>query len=868
MLTRARLLGVALIFPLIVTAHGSRQDGTGRPANAGLLEPGIAASLARSRAARVSSVEYALHWSIPPTPQEPITARADVRFDLRDASVPLVLDFAPPSDRLRSLSSAGRPVAIDWTNGHIVVPASALVEGRNELRLEFLAGDASLNRHPDFLYTLFVPARAHLAFPCFDQPDLKARYAVTLELPAGWEAVSNGPEIARTQSGERTTVVFGKTEPLSTYLFAFAAGRFTVETAERAGRSFRMFHRESDRAKVTRNRDAIFDLHAAALSWLEAYTGIPYAFGKFDFVLIPSFQFGGMEHAGAIFYNAASLLLDQSATQNQELGRASLIAHETSHMWFGDLVTMRWFDDVWTKEVFANFMAAKIVNPSFPAINHDLRFLFSHYPAAYEVDRTPGTNAIRQQLDNLAEAGGLYGAIIYQKAPVVMRQLESLVGEESFRDGLRAYLRRYALSNATWGELIAILDDRTSLDLAAWSHAWVEEPGRPSIRTDLQLDGDRTAYLAFEQEDPLGRGLRWSQRLEVVLGYPDGELAVPVELDDRRKELADLQGRPAPLYVLPNGRGTGYGLFALDERSLAYLVRHLPDLPAALGRGSAWVTLWDALVEGRVGPAQFLDLALRALPRETDELNVQRILGTVNRAYWRFLRQPDRLSLAPRLETTLRQELDRAQGTSLKAAIFAALRDVAQTPDTLAWLERIWRRDETVPGLPLAETDEMTLALELAVRGGAGADEVLRRQAERIQDPDRKARFAFVMPALSSDPASRDRFFAGLADRANRQREAWVLEAVGYLHHPLRANRAEAYLAPSLGLLHEIQRTGDIFFPKRWMDATLSGHQSRAAADTVRSFVSRLPADYPDRLRRVILSSADELMRASAMIGE
>ena len=127
-----------------------------------------------------------------------------------------------------------------------------------------------------------------------------------------------------------------------------------------------MFHRETDAAKVARNREAIFDLHAAALDWLEKYTAIPYPFGKFDFLLVPAFQFGGMEHPGAIFYNANGLLLDESATQDQMLGRASVIAHETAHMWFGDLVTMQWFNDVWMKEVFANYMAAKIVNPAFP----------------------------------------------------------------------------------------------------------------------------------------------------------------------------------------------------------------------------------------------------------------------------------------------------------------------------------------------------------------------------------------------------------------------------------------------------------------------------------------------------------------------
>ena len=155
-------------------------------------------------------------------------------------------------------------------------------------------------------------------------------------------------------------------------------------------------------------------------------------------------------------------------------------------MWFGDLVTMRWFNDVWMKEVFANFMAAKIVNPAFPEINHDLRFLYAHYPAAYDVDRTAGTNAIRQRLDNLDEAGSLYGAIIYQKAPIVMRQLEILLGAAAFRDGMREYLKAHAFGNATWTDLIAMLDRRTPEDLAAWSRAWVEEAGRPTITTRLK----------------------------------------------------------------------------------------------------------------------------------------------------------------------------------------------------------------------------------------------------------------------------------------------------------------------------------------------------------------------------------------------
>ena len=443
-------LAAATIGLLVAAAPGGAQTAT--------PGPGIPLSLATERASAIGDLRYELSLNVPRDQKQPLTGVMTARFQLSRASAPLVMDFAPGQKNVAGVTVNGAAATATFPQDHIVVPAAALKTGANEVRIEFTAGDASLNRNPDFLYALFVPARAHFAIPVFDQPDLKARWTLELKYPGEWLAVSNGAPSRAGQidlwggaagSGSAVTTRFAETEPLSTYLFSFVVGDFKMETAERNGRTFNFFHRETDAAKVARNKDALFDLHARALAFMEDYTGIPYAFGKFDFVAIPAFQFGGMEHAGKVLYNASSLLLDESATQNQFLGRASVISHETAHMWFGDLVTMRWFNDVWMKEVFANFMAAKIVNPSFPEVNHDLRFLYAHYPAAYDVDRTAGTNAIRQPLDNLNEAGSLYGAIIYQKAPVMMRHLEALLGAESFRDGLREYLNAHTFANAT-----------------------------------------------------------------------------------------------------------------------------------------------------------------------------------------------------------------------------------------------------------------------------------------------------------------------------------------------------------------------------------------------------------------------------------
>jgi aminopeptidase N len=841
---------------LLAIAGQSQAAGPGRP------EPGVSEALAQERANAVSDLRYELSFTIPPDRTQPVSGRATVQLALK-ARHRLVFDFAQPADRLRRVRIGNRDIEATVTDGHVVIEERLTQAGLNRIEFEFTAGNDALNRSDDFLYTLFVPARARLAFPCFDQPDLKARYTLHLTVPASWQALSNGAERLRRHDGSTIAIDFVETLPLPTYLFSFVAGRFSVETGMRGGREFRIFHRETDAAKVARNREAIFDLHAKALAWLEDYTKIRYPWGKFDVVLIPSFQFGGMEHAGAILYNAAGLMLDESATQNQLLDRASVIAHETSHMWFGDLVTMRWFDDVWMKEVFANFMAAKIVNPSFPQVNHELRFLLAYYPTAYQIDRTAGTNPIRQQLANLDEAGQLYGPIIYQKAPIVMRQLELIVGESKFRDGLRAYLKRYAYGNATWLDLVRMLDERTPIDVTAWSRAWVEERGRPSFTTTVRTDerGQLTG-IEIAQQDPMGRRMIWPQRLRVALGYPGMVRELPVYVEREETQVPNAKGLAKPLYVLPSGAGLGYGQFVLDPESRDYLLAHIEDVPNALTRGAAWVTLWDNVLESRVSPAVFVDAAMRALSRETDEQNAQRVLAFVARAFWRFMSPAERSARGAGLEATLRAGLERGRTQSEKAAWFNTYRDVVLSREGIAWLERVWRREEKVPGLTLAEPDEITLALELAVREPPEWEEILRAQLERTQNPDRKARFAFVIPALSAHEEVRERAFARFRFVENRRREPWVLESLQYLNHPLREAHARQFVRPALDLLREIRDTGDIFFPTRWMESTLWGHRSPEVAKTVRDFLAS-HEDYPQRLRWTVLSVADELFRAA-----
>jgi aminopeptidase N len=852
-ITLCRIL--VAVMGLLVPASGDAQT----------IDPGegVPMEMARDRAANVSQLRYNLTLLIPQSDSLPVTGFTVMHFRLADPSKPLVIDFDAEGAADATVIANGGVVPTRVVNGHIVIPAARLRRGKNVVRIGFRAGNAPLNRSTDMLYTLFVPAHARRVMPCFDQPDLKGRWTVTLEHPAQWQSVANGPELERLKTGDRVRVRFRQTQPLPTYLVAFVVGDMKIETATRAGRTMRMFHRENDAAKLARNREALFDLHAQSLQALERYTGIAYPFGKLDFVLVPAFQFGAMEHAGNIVYNAEGVLLDEAATQEQRLARAHVIAHETAHMWFGNLVTMRWFDDVWTKEVFANFIADKVMNPLFPQMRHDLQFFLGNHGAAYAVDRSAGANAIRQPLDNLKEAGSLYGPIIYNKSPVVMRQLEALLGETAFRDGVRTYLRRHAFSNATWDDLIAALAGRTKLDLKHWSHMWIDEPGRPVIGTELEVGNGLVQRLTLRQRDSPGGNRQWPQQLRITVGCGQQTKRVVIDLVGSQVDLTRSLEDCVPDYVLAGGEGWGYGEFELDARSQVYLESNLPRISDPLARGVAWSALWDALLDGRMVPLRWYDMAVINLRAELDAQLIGDWVRDLNTVWWRFLTSAQRAERASDLEAMLRARLDAATEQGMKATWFAALSNVASTPQTVAWLRALWQREATITGLPLVEADETALAYALAVRSVEGEQRLLDAQLERITNPDRKARFKFVRGAASADAGERERWFQALEDPAGRRHETWVLQGLRLLNHPLRADLAAPLVPQALSMLLDVHRTGALFFDASWVRDTLRGHASPGVATMVTRFIDELPADYPPNMRALVLQSSDILMRAA-----
>ena len=807
-----------------------------------LYEEDISLELAQLRKQEIKELKYGLSFSIPEQKQEAVEGEARIRFLLQRPQE-IILDFRESADKIKEVSVNGQPSEYTFLNEHLVLPEASTIEGKNEVHICFTAGDQSLNRNEEYLYTLLVPDRARTVFPCFEQPNLKAEFTLQLEVPAEWEAVSNSSIASEENIDGRKHIAFLPTEPLSTYLFSFVAGKLKkVEYAD-GERILTAYHRETDAKKVAQ-LDIIFQQVAASLHWLEDYTDIPYPFAKYSFIILPGFQYGGMEHTGATLYNDTRMFLSEHPTLDEELARAKLIAHETAHMWFGDYVTMDWFNDVWTKEVFANYFAACITEPLFPNVNHSLNWMKTYTSASLVEDRTPGSNSIRQPLDNLRNAGLIYGNIIYNKAPVMMQKLVEIMSEDAYQEGIREYLKTFAYGNATWDDLIAILDAKTEEDLATFSDVWVNQKGMPHISFT-----NRCGQLEIRQRDPLNRGLLWPQSFQITFQGAEESTSVEVNLTNETYAITVPLGTQA---ILPNTDGRGYGLFIPDEESKEWMLAHWQETSDDTARQSLLMSLYENYQHRLISDKEWMEALMNGLKNEKNALIASTLCG--------YLGAPLSQLGQASWEEEIWEWSEKHPLASCRLQLIRCLISNARAPKSIDKLYQLWK-EQSHP--MLNERDYMTLAYELALHCPERYESLRETQRERITNPDRRRQFDFIVQAVTPDTLQMDAFFQSLLKAENRRIEPWAASALAYLNHPLRQSYAVKYIHPGLEVLEEVQRTGDIFFPKNWASALLRNHKSKEAYQEVQAFFKAYPG-YSPLLKNKILQAAWPLYREAA----
>lgn len=823
------------------------------------IEKGISLELANYRKQQVSNVVYHLDFDIPAEKTAPIPSTLALKLMLNDLKNHLVLDFNEEKAHLKFIKVNGKNTDINHQKEHLIIDKKDLVLGKNTIVISFDAGELSLNRNEEFLYTLLVPDRASTLFPCFDQPDIKANYQLTITAPKEWKVLCGAFEESATDMGDFTKHIFNQTDKMSTYLFSFVAGKFTSVTKNPGAFDMRFLYRENDKEKITESVDEIFSIHQKSIDFLEEYTQVKFPFQKMDFAAIPPFQYGGMEHVGAIQYRASSLFLDKNATQNRKLSRAKLIGHETSHMWFGDLVTMRWFNDVWMKEVFANFMADKIMNPIFPEINHELNFMMSHYPSAYSEDRTKGTNAIRQYLGNLKNAGSLYGRIIYNKAPIMMRQLENLLGEEKFKEGIQEYIQTYANGNADWSELVTILDNKTTGDIKSWSDVWVNSPGRPVFTEEIELNekGNVTKFIIHQKAED-GSQKTWVQSFKIQLKDERGyEKTINLKNMGNSFDISSAVKDFKPGQVLYNTNGFGYGVFPIYKAKIS----SYKNISDEVSRGAQFINLYENMLNGVVAPLETYLVYLDAIRVEENELILNYLSGRAQTIYWTFLTKEQQQTVQQKTESQLFNLLKKELPKNIKKTLFGLYQSIGTSEKGKENLYAIWSKKIAIKNLFFNENDYTSLAMKLAIYKHPKASEIIKEQGTAISNKNRQARFKWLLPSLSNDETIRASFMKSLLEKENREKESWVQAALGNMHHPLRQQSSIKQLGAILEKLEEVQLTGDIFFPKGWLASSIGNYSSNEAALVLQMFLEEHP-NYNPILLKKLLQTTDNLTRA------
>ena len=860
-------------FPVLATLSFLSFFGTFMRAQA---PEGIPRELARHRAQQIKNVRYQISYSI--TPQAPsIAGREELRFDQNadDRGVlPELLDFREGT--VRSFYVNGQPAPATIQNGHIELPAKLLRIGENVVNIEFTSPVApagkAITRFDDkddgteYLYTLFVPMDASMAFPCFDQPDLKAKFHLDVTAPRDWTVISNtnGVETFDAEVGKNGAhrIAFAETQPISTYLFAFAAGPFRKvhDVTGLPG----LYVRQSKLKRAEEEAPEVQQVTADGIKYLSDFFALRFPFSKYDLVLIPGFAYGGMEHAGATFLREESVLFRTAPTHSDHLNRDILLLHETTHQWFGDLVTMRWFDDLWLKEGFAQYMAYDALAHLKPDENIWKRFYQAIKPAAYAIDSTKGTTPIYQDIANLKDAKSAYGAIVYSKAPGVLKQLAFVLGDDKFRDGLRLYLNEHAYANAEWGDLVGAFERVSSKPLNEWADAYIRRRGMPQVDVDWTCVVDRqdkknpaATRVLLNEHDVLNEGGSWPIDTRVKIKYRDSEELVTLPKMTTTAEIKVPSDKRCPDWIFANDSDYAYGRFLLDPRSRQAVMEHLGGIKDVFERTLLWGSLWDAVREAELDPREYIELALRLLPEEKDESLAQSIMGRMTTALHRYVSPADRVRLAAKTEALAYDKMVHSPDKDMRIIWFRALRGVAETPAGRQHLKDLLSGKLVVPGVELRPLDRWNMVTSLVALNDPEAGALLT--AEGMRDPsDEGRKYAYIASAARPDSELKTLYFAEYLHDSSRP-EDWVEQSLGAFNYWNQSELTLPFLRPALNALPQVKHDRKIFFLLGWLNAFIDGQQTAAAQTQVQDFLRSATLDKDLRLK--ILEVSDELDR-------
>jgi aminopeptidase N len=716
-----------------------------------------------------------------------------------------------------------------------------------------------------YLYAMSFLDNVQRIFAAFDQPDLKAPVTLSVTAPPEWIVAANG-QLARTPDPGRWE--FGPTEPLATYFVSLIAGPYHVRRDEHDGIPLGVYCRRSLAEHLDRDADEIFTITKQCLDRFHELFDVRYPFGKYDQAFVPEFNAGAMENPGLVTLRDDHVFR-AAVTDGEREWRATTIAHEMAHMWFGDLVTMRWWDDLWLNESFAEYLGTRVTAEATRFDRAWTTFAMRRKAWGYAADQRPSTHPVApREVADAAQALLNFDGISYAKGAAVLRQLVAWVGDEAFLAGLNAHFAAHRFGNATLADLLAALAEASGRDLSGWAEVWLRRAQVNTLHAEVAVDGEgRYTEVAVVQSAPPDHPVLRPHRIGIGLydADPGGvrlrrriETDLDPALDSGRTVLTELAGTPAARVVLPNDGDLTFAKVRLDPASAAAVPLVLPNLDDSLARAVLWSATFDAVTDARRPVADLIALILAALPAETEVIVVEDVLILSRTLIDRYLGADARQAALGRVVQACDRLLAAAPpGGSLQLAAARGLISASNDPALLsAWLAGA---GSVVPaGLAIDTELRWALIGRLAVLGAAREPKIAAELAadRSSTGAERAAQCRAALP----DPAVKQRAWQVITQDTTMSNRLVEANAAGFWQPEqaeLTASYVERYFAEMPAMARRrtpwvADRVAGLAFPRY------------AVAERTRELAAVLLArdDLAPGLRRVVTDADDDLRRA------
>ena len=719
-----------------------------------------------------------------------------------------------------------------------------------------------------YLYTQFEVADSRRMYAVFEQPDLKASFTFTVQAPAEWQVISNAPAPSpEPGSAGSATWRFPATQRMSSYITALVAGPYhRIEDQYRSGDRvvpLSLYCRASLAEHL--DADVIFEETRQGFEFFERVFDFPYPFEKYDQLFVPEFNAGAMENAGCVTHNEDYVFRSRVPEVAYER-RAVTILHEMAHMWFGDLVTMTWWNDLWLNESFAEYASTLAAAEATKWKSAWTTFANTDKTWAYRQDQLPSTHPIAAEINDLEDVEVNFDGITYAKGASVLKLLAAWVGREQFMEGIQRYFRTFAWGNTTLSDLLGKLEETSGRDLKAWSAEWLETAGVNTLRADFHLDDEgRFTRFTVTQEAPDAWPTLRSHRLAIALyDRVDGKLVrrnrVELDVTGSHTAVPDLVGEAQPDLVLLNDDDLTYAKVRLDERSLATLIDGIGDFEDSLPRSLCWAAAWDMTRDGEMSTTDYVTLVLSGVGRETDSSVTRTLLRQAETATMLYSAPAKREAARRRLAEGFYALMSAADpGSDSQLQLVRAFAGVACTDEQLAVVEAVLAGSTPIEGLAIDTDLRWHLLHQLAAAGRADAAAI---DAEVTRDDTATGRRqAAAALAAQPLPEAKQAAWDSVMDDDSLP-NAIQTATVGGFAQPGQEDLLRPFVAPYFERLREIwaERTNETaqnivigLFP------TLIPEQS--TVDAADAWLAG-NADAVPALRRLVLESRDGVARA------